>query len=245
MTMQLIKLNATDSTNAYLRRLLPSGKCPDYTVVWARKQSQGRGQMGSEWQSEPGKNLTFSVLRTGLDLPADQGFVLNLCTSLAIYRILEMLQVPELSIKWPNDILSGRLKLCGILIENKLSGNHINTSIIGIGLNVNQLYFNNLHKASSLGLLLNRNFNLDTLLHAIVNQLQMLFLGLEQKGPRPLWDAYGQVLFRNGMPSGFEDCDGRRFTGRIEGVTKEGKLIVAQEDGVRREFALKEVSMVF
>ncbi|HET8737646.1 MAG TPA: biotin--[acetyl-CoA-carboxylase] ligase, partial [Pricia sp.] len=205
MTMQLIKLDATDSTNAYLRRLLPSVACVDYTVVWAKRQSQGRGQMGSRWQSEPGKNLTFSVLRKGLNLPANQGFVLNVCTSLAIYRALEMLQVPELSIKWPNDILSGTWKLCGILIENKISGNHINTSIIGIGLNVNQLYFNNLHKASSLRILLDRNFNLDALLHEIINQLQMLFLGLQQNGSRALWDAYGKVLFRNGMPSGFED----------------------------------------
>jgi BirA family biotin operon repressor/biotin-[acetyl-CoA-carboxylase] ligase len=242
--MHLIKLDATDSTNAHLRRLLRSVKLADYTVVKARKQEQGRGQMGTQWQSKPGKNLTFSVLRKDLNLPVDQGFVLNLCVSLAIYSGLKDLRVPDLSVKWPNDILSGTDKICGILIENKLSGSAINTSIIGIGLNVNQLTFGNLENVSSLKLLLNRTFDLDGLLYKITQALKIIFARLETNGPDDLWNAYEKLLFRKGKPSTFEDSHGELFRGRIEGVTQAGKLIVALEGDVKKEFALKEVKLL-
>jgi len=243
--MQLIKLDATDSTNAYLRRLLSSNVPEDYTVVTALQQNQGRGQMGTKWQSETGKNLTFSVLRSHLNLPVSDSFVLNLCVSLAIYNVLKHYKVPELSIKWPNDILSGRSKLCGILIENSLSGSKINTSIIGIGLNVNQLDFEGLQNVSSLKLLLGKALNLDVLLSDIVNQLKKVFLELEQQDADHLWDAYENVLFRKGKPSTFENGDGSRFMGFIQGVSGDGKLIIALEDAVLKEFGLKEVKLLY
>lgn len=242
--MHLIKLDATDSTNAYLRRLLLSNVLNDYTVVTARVQEQGRGQMGTTWQSEAGKNLTFSILRNHLSLPVGDSFVLTLCVSLAVYSVLKQYKVPELSIKWPNDILSGRSKICGILIENGLSGSKINTSIIGIGLNVNQLYFEKLQNVSSLQLVSGKTFELDSLLHDIVNQLKKVFLGFEQKDAGHLWDAYGKVLFRKGKPSTFEDKAGQRFTGFIKGVSKDGKLIIALEDAVLKTFAFKEVKLL-
>ncbi|SDE87326.1 BirA family transcriptional regulator, biotin operon repressor / biotin-[acetyl-CoA-carboxylase] ligase [Pricia antarctica] len=243
--MHLIKLDATDSTNAYLRKLLLSNVLDDYTVVTARQQKKGRGQMGTIWQSDAGKNLTFSVLRNHLNLLVDDSFVLNLCVSLAVYSVLKQHKVPELSIKWPNDILSGRSKLCGILIENSLSGNKINTSIIGIGLNVNQLYFEKLQNVSSLQLVLGKTFDLDTLLQDIVSQLKKVFLGFEQKGAAHLWDEYADVLFRKGKPSTFEDKDGERFMGFIKGVSKDGKLIIALEDAVLKTFDLKEVRLLY
>ncbi len=243
--MHLIKLDATDSTNAYLRRLLLSNVSDDYTVVTARQQEQGRGQMGTTWQSEAGKNLTFSVLRNHLNLPVGDSFVLNLCVSLAVYSVLKQHKVPELSIKWPNDILSGRSKIGGILIETSLSGSKINTSIIGIGLNVNQLYFEKLQNVSSLQLVLGKTFDLDVLLHDLVNQLKKVFLGLGQKDDAHLWDAYENVLFRKGKPSTFEDKEGQRFMGCIQGVSKDGKLVVALEDAVLKEFGLKEVKLLY
>lgn len=243
--MQLIKLDATDSTNSYLRRLLSSTVPEDYTVITAKRQTQGRGQMGAKWQSESSKNLTFSVLRTHLGLPVGDSFVLNLCVSIAVYTVLKANKVPELSIKWPNDILSGRSKICGILIENSLSGNKINTSIIGIGLNVNQLSFEMLQNVSSLQLLLGKIFDLDVLLHDIVNQLKKVFLGFEQKDADHLWADYEKLLFRKGKPSTFENNDGERFMGFIKGVSKDGKLIVSLEDAVLKTFDLKEVKLLY
>lgn len=243
--MHLIKLDATDSTNAYLRRLVLSTTPEDYTVIAAKQQSQGRGQMGTQWQSEAGKNLTFSLLRRDLNLNVQQGFVLNICVSLAIYTVLKHIQVPHLSIKWPNDILSGRSKICGTLIENKVQGKEIITSIIGIGLNVNQLTFDNLQNVSSLHLLLGKAFELDTLLYGIVDALKTIFLEREKTGDRPLWDAYESALFRKGKPSTFENTVGERFDGKISGVTKNGKLIISCEDAVSKTFDLKEVRLLY
>ncbi len=243
--MQLIKLDATDSTNDYLRRLSESNALGDYTAVMALKQLQGRGQMGSMWQSEAGKNLTFSILRNDLNWPVDEGFVLNLCVSLAIYSVLKDMKVPELSIKWPNDILSGSSKICGVLIENKILGNTIHSSIIGIGLNVNQLTFDNLLHVSSLSLLLDKTFDLDELLHNIIKKLKVIFTRREIAGPDPLWDDYEKLLFRKGKPSTFENNEGELFMGRIEGVSRDGKLIVALEEDVKREFATKEIKLLY
>ena len=178
-------------------------------------------------------------------MPAEQAFILNLCVSLAVYSVLEDLGVPALSIKWPNDILSGTSKLCGILIENRILGNTINTSIIGIGLNVNQLAFENLPNVSSLKLLFDRNFDLDDLLHEIIKELKAIFSQWGTSGPDVLWTAYRKVLFRKGKTSTFEGKDGALFRGCIEGITLGGKLMVALNDEVKKEFSLKEVRLLF
>lgn len=241
--MHLIKLDATDSTNAYLKRLLRSQETEDYTVITAQRQSQGRGQMGTIWESDIGKNLTFSVLKKNIGLTADKGFVLNVCVSMAIYEVLQKFQVPELAVKWPNDILSGTAKLCGILIENNLLGNQINTSVIGIGLNVNQTSFENLPRVSSLKMLLGGTFNLDGLLEEIVKRMKIIFAAFEENGSATLWDAYEKALFRKGVVATFEKKNGDVFKGIIEGVSNSGKLVVSSEDGKKEKFGLKEVSL--
>lgn len=242
--MHLIKLDATDSTNTYLHNLLVSDTPVDYTVVMARHQTEGRGQMGAQWLSEVDKNLTFSVLRKGLQLPAAHGFILNLCVSLTIYSVYEQLSVPDLSIKWPNDILSGTSKIGGILIENKISGNTINTSILGVGLNVNQLVFNNLQNASSLKLLLGKTFDLEILLQEIVDQLFIIFGGFQKKGAAHLWDAYENVLFGKGKHCNFKKASGQQFSGIITGVSKNGKLNIVLNDGDLAEFGYKEIKLI-
>ena len=141
--MQIIKLDATGSTNDYLRSILSAKTLEDYTVVIAENQFAGRGQRGNSWVSEPGKNLTFSFLKRNLTLNPQNHFILNMGVSLALHDALSAIGVPGLTIKWPNDIMSGNSKICGILIENLISGAQIRHSIIGIGLNVNQTNFGN------------------------------------------------------------------------------------------------------
>ena len=243
--MHLIKLDATDSTNAYLRRLLSSTEPEDYTVVWARHQTQGRGQMGTHWESEMDKNLTFSLLRLDLCIPADQGFILNICVSMALYSVLHRMKLPDLSIKWPNDILSGTSKIAGILIENKIKGSEISTSIIGIGLNVNQTDFGNLPNASSLKIKLAQTSNLDTLLVTIVDEVKKVFFDKECGGESDLWNAYQNVLFKIGERMPFEDSDGKKFIGTIQGVLKDGKLLIAPEESNLKAYALKEVRLLY
>ena len=243
--MQIIKLNATDSTNLYLKDLMNIKSLEDYTVVVAEKQTLGRGQMGTRWESKPYKNLTFSILRKIDSEKVANPFLLNICVSLAVYTLLNKLHLPDLKVKWPNDILSGNFKICGILIENILSGNRMVASVIGIGLNVNQITFNNLPKVSSLKLLTGKTFNLDQLLGEFQSVLKHTFLELDEKGAVVMQEKYENVLFRKDKPSTFKDNDGNLFMGFIQGVSNEGRLVVTIEDGIKKEFDLKAISLLY
>lgn len=243
--MQLIKLDATDSTNAYLKDMLLKGVLGDFTVVAATAQLKGRGQMGTSWVSDPGKNLTFSVLKNFEGLGATCQFRINICVSLAIYEALSKLNVPDLMIKWPNDIMSGRHKICGILIENILSGKDIDASVIGIGLNVNQLDFGNLSNVSSLKLLKGITFDLDELLFLIVERLKINLGAVTGHDFEILRSSYGNKLFRKDKPSTFMDGKGELFMGFIKGVSDCGKLRILLEDDIMEEFDLKQVRLLF
>lgn len=243
--MGIVKLDATDSTNQYLKELLLSEEVEDFTVVSAKEQLKGRGQMGANWESKSGKNLTISVLKKFNQFPISNQFLLNICVSLAVLDTLKGLSVPNLSVKWPNDILSGSSKICGILIENILLGTRIKTSILGIGLNVNQQTFNTPSNASSLKLLLGRTLNLDELLYEIIENLKVNFLRLEENSNNELWEAYESNLFRKDKPSTFIDIQGEVFMGFIRKISPEGKLVVELEDAVLKEFDLKEIKLMY
>lgn len=243
--MGIVKLDATDSTNQYLKELLLSEEVEDFTVVSAKEQLKGRGQMGANWESKSGKNLTISVLKKFNQFPISNQFLLNICVSLAVLDTLKGLSVPNLSVKWPNDILSGSSKICGILIENILLGTRIKTSILGIGLNVNQQTFNTPSNASSLKLLLGRTLNLDELLYEIIENLKVNFLRLEENSNNELWEAYESNLFRKDKPSTFIDIQGEVFMGFICKISPEGKLVVELEDAVLKEFDLKEIKLMY
>ncbi len=243
--MHILKLNAIDSTNTYLKELMLSKTLDDLTVVVTDEQLKGKGQMSAKWQSEAGKNLTFSVLKKTKNIAVDNRFLLNICVSMAIYNCLKNINVPNLSVKWPNDILSGTNKICGILIENVLLGNQIRESVIGIGLNVNQLSFDNLTNVSSLKLLLGKTFVLDELLHDIIKNLEMAFLSIENENASLLWRAYENVLFRKDKPSTFKDIKGEVFMGFVRRVSPQGRLVVELEDDVKREFDLKEIRLLY
>jgi len=242
---QILKLDATDSTNSYLKDLLRSGNPSDYTVVVTEKQLKGRGQMGTIWQSEGGKNLTFSVLKSFDALSVQHQFVLNITVSLAVCDALNELLVPNIKVKWPNDIMSGSKKICGILIENVLKGDKVAHTIIGIGLNVNQTGFQDLDKASSLKLLMGQTFDLDELLHKILERIRFYFEGVEAKTVSQLLPAYEKLLFRKDKPSTFTDTQGQMFPGFIRRVSPSGKLVLELEDRVFKEFDLKEVSLLY
>ena len=142
--MNIIKLNAIDSTNDYLKNLLDKKPVINYTVVTANFQNKGKGQMGGFWESEAGKNLICSVYLSNSIIKLSNQFVINIIVCLAIKKSLHKFNIPQLSVKWPNDIMSGSSKICGVLIENIIKNSSIQDIIIGIGLNVNQTIFKNL-----------------------------------------------------------------------------------------------------
>jgi BirA family biotin operon repressor/biotin-[acetyl-CoA-carboxylase] ligase len=171
--------------------------------------------------------------------------LLNIITSLAVYNTLKKLFVPNLSIKWPNDILSGNFKICGILIENNLKNDIIQSSVIGIGLNVNQLEFGNLKSASSLKKIKGRSFNLDEVLSSLVLNLKVFFEEIEFKKADELRELYETLLFRKDKPSTFKDSDSNLITGYIRGISTEGKLVVELEDFVLKQFTFKELELLY
>jgi len=171
--LKIIKLNATNSTNSFLKELGRDTALENFTIVVASEQKKGRGQQDSQWVSEPFKNLTFSVFTNEFVLEIRHQKYLNFAISLALFNTLSSYKIPNLSIKWPNDILSANKKICGILIENNIKGTKINSSIIGVGLNVNQERFlDSLNNVSSLKNICNLEFDLDLLLLKIIENLK-------------------------------------------------------------------------
>lgn len=243
--MKIIKLNAIASTNSYLKQESAENYLEDFTVVVAKTQSEGRGQMGAIWTAESGKNLTFSVFKRNESVATGHQFYISIVTTLGILKTLQSLQIGQLNVKWPNDILSEHKKICGVLIENVIKNNSLVGSIIGIGLNVNQTKFTNLPHASSLHNISGRIFNLDELLISIVNNMKFYFKQLNERPIYTLKRAYESVLFRRNKPSTFRDSKGKLFSGFIKGVDDFGNLIVCYENKVTKTYGLKEIELLY
>ncbi|MFL1013182.1 biotin--[acetyl-CoA-carboxylase] ligase [Flavisericum labens] len=243
--MHIVKLSATDSTNSYLRHLLSTEKVDDYTAVITRNQTKGRGQMGTVWDSESDKNLTFSVFKDVSCYLLKEPFVISMVVSLAVVKALSTLSIPRLKIKWPNDILSERKKVCGILIENVIKQNKIGASIVGIGLNVNQTKFKNLPQATSLKLISGQVYNTDEIALSIIQNFKEYFTHLEKGDYKTIKDEYESYLFRKNKPSTFKSAEGVMFSGFIKGVADSGSLQVLLEDNVLKEFNLKEITLMY
>ncbi len=243
--MNIIKLDATDSTNSYLRKLSASETVDDYTAIITEKQTEGRGQMGTIWSSQSSKNLTFSVFKDMSEFQLEHPFYISIVTALAVLKTLQFSSISRLSIKWPNDILSANKKICGILIENVIKQNKINASIIGIGLNVNQTEFENLPKASSLKILSGKVYDLNELAIAILNNLKDCFSLLRDGKYDVLKAEYETRLFRKNKPSTFKDAEGLMFSGFIKGISDSGNLQILLEDNIIKSFDLKEVSLLY
>lgn len=243
--MHIIKLDAIDSTNSYLRRLSSKETPVDYTVVMANYQTKGRGQMGTIWNSESSKNLTISVFKSISKLSVDYPFYISMATSLALIKALKSFSIRKLKIKWPNDILAENDKICGILIENVIKKNNLKATIIGIGLNVNQTNFGGLPRASSLKLLTGNTLNLDEVLHTVVKYLKYYFMQLRKGDYEALKQEYESYLFRKNKPSTFRDAEGSVFSGIIKQVTVSGNLQVLLEDNIIKEFDLKEITLLY
>ena len=242
--MRIIKLNAIDSTNLFLRSLCLDTYVEDFTVVVAKHQTKGRGQMGTVWSSQDAKNLTFSVFKRFENLKLEQQFVISMVSSLAVINALKKMNLPKLSVKWPNDILSANKKICGILIENVIKQNKVAGSVVGIGLNVNQVDFSGLPQASSILNITGVSYDLDELLQSILNELKILFDLVESNQFETIKTTYESFLFRKDKPSTFENAEGL-FSGFIKGVSNEGLLKVLLEDDVLETFDLKTIKLLY
>ncbi len=243
--MHIIKLNAIDSTNTYLKTISTNSEVQDYLVVTAKEQTKGKGQRGNVWESERSKNLMCSIFKTMFDLDIKYHFYISIVTSLAIVAALKKLQIPKLYIKWPNDILSENKKIAGILIENIIKINALESSIIGIGLNINQTNFETLPRASSLKLITGHNFDHTEVLSYILKYLSYYFSFLETGNLQFLKNEYEAQLYRKGKASTFRDRSKATFLGIIQGVYDNGTLRVLLENDITKAYDLKAIELLY
>lgn len=213
------------STNDYLKELLSKVKpLAPYTVIMAKNQTAGKGQRGSQWNSNANQNLTASFLISPEKLEISNQFSLTVLASLAVYDTLKTFCTQDIAIKWPNDILINNKKAAGILIENKISGNQIKHSVVGIGINVYQQDFplEIKHKTTSLSLEIE---NLDIEILQLVKLIQkkiVYYTTYSNENSRELLDQYNQKLFRKDELHSYD----------YEGNMVQGKIIKVESDGL-------------
>jgi BirA family biotin operon repressor/biotin-[acetyl-CoA-carboxylase] ligase len=242
--VKIIKLSAIDSTNNYLKDLSKKTIIEDGSIVVTRQQKKGRGQMNNLWQSQRGKSLTFSMFKRFSSLEIDQQTAITFAVSLGVYKALKKLNVPNVSIKWPNDIMSYSKKIAGILIENNLQKDTIAASIIGIGVNINEMELPELPHATSVKLENGITFDLDEVLHIIAEALILELQRIENMEFDSLKSDYEAVLFKKDSVSVFQKKTGNPFNGIIRGVSKSGELLLENKDEQLESYELKEIKML-
>ncbi len=237
----LLEFETLSSTNTFALELLAEKDPVEGTVVWAHHQSDGRGQLGTKWESVGGKNLTFSIILYPNFLLASDQFYLNKGVSTALVRVFGPFFQERIRVKWPNDIYIDQEKVAGILIQNQVRGQHLRASVIGIGLNVNQMAFStSLPNATSLALHGYPMTDLELILHEIVAQIMAHYLQLKEN--ITIFDPeYSDRLYKYHEKTTFHMTDRQAITGYIQGVDSRGRLEVKLVSGERRFFNIKEI----
>ncbi|MEZ4816866.1 MAG: biotin--[acetyl-CoA-carboxylase] ligase [Flavobacteriaceae bacterium] len=243
--MKIIKISAIGSTNDYLKKQAKIIPLEDETVVQTLHQTQGKGQMGATWHFDIGNSLAFSIFKQTNELPISKQFWVNFAVSIGVKKGLDLLGIPKVSIKWPNDILADGKKVCGILVENQFQKGCIEHSIIGIGINVNNANFPEFPQASSLLLSTGIHFSLDEVfdkvLEAVLSELHIM----KDSNAEEYKKQYESYLYRIGIVSTFEDIERKMFYGTIQGVSNNGMLLVKLQDTTIKEYRLKEIKMLY
>ncbi len=246
--MSLIKIGCSieefdvlDSSNNYVAKSISEGKYSFGTVILAHFQDRGRGQREAIWQSEAKQNLLFSFGYPINERIQGNFFFISRAVSLAILNALQGLVTAEVQIKWPNDILVNGNKVAGILIENRISKDSY--GVCGIGINVNQNYFEGLPYATSLSILEKKKFDRMTVLYLILSELNRYWKLLETKELRELQKNYDEKLFQRGKSVAFV-TNGKSSTGILAGTSPEGLLLV-EVDGVIRPYQASEIRLSY
>ena len=239
----IVVLSETDSTNNYANRQLSVSEVPDGTVFLAHHQKNGKGQINNRWESEAGKNLTFSLVLKPFFMEITDQFMLSKVITLGIYSVLKE-YAGQLKIKWPNDIYAGDKKLGGILIENSIMSGRITNSVIGIGLNINQEKFvSNAPNPVSLKQLTGKDYDLMKLLSQIIKSINTFYELLKNGNFTEINQLFVDKLYRFGEKFRYR-CGDTEFTGRITGVNEIGQLMITDERGNERQFHFKEVEFI-
>ena len=235
----------TPSTNLLALEMLSKGRPDEGLVIITDHQTQGKGMDTNQWESEKGKNLTFSLVLYP-PFAADRQFLLNKAISLGIYDFLQS-QLPEqkVTIKWPNDIYIGDKKACGILIQNSVIGNRLEYVIVGIGLNINQTVFtSNAPNPVSMKMITAKEYNQEELLQVLLQSVFERYSQLKQGANRILESDYSKALYRI-MEWHEYRVKGILVKARITGTNLYGQLMLETEAETILVCDLKEIKFLF
>lgn len=237
---EVLTFTELGSTNDYCKELLSRQRVTEGTVVNAKWQSSGRGLGNNSWESDPGSNLTFSIILYPHFLEASAQFYISMVTSLGITDFLEDI-TGNISIKWPNDIYAGEKKIAGILIENSVTENSIVDSIVGIGININQTQFRgSVPNPVSLAQLVPEPPSLKKSLQRICERIEHLYTVLKRGDKEELKARYTKKLFRLNETHMFMEGS-RLFNGVIRGVDDFGRLVLETGPGQLNNYGFKEI----
>lgn len=241
---QITYLKEVDSTNRYLHKLISNLNPKIWHAVIADYQTEGKGQIGRTWESKANKNLLFSFVIYPEFLAAKDQFVLSKYVSVAIKNLLDSLGISNVTIKWPNDIYINDRKVAGILIQNNLKGKNIQSCIIGIGLNINQINFSAcLPNPTSIAKELKKEFDIGIITEQLISLLNLYYQKLEELEFNYFKSKYIESLYRINERQLFSDGS-KDFHGKIIGVDEIGRLMVELESGFIKSYNFNEVKYI-
>ena len=240
---EIIQPEETESTSSYLKEILKQRQLPECSVVITNRQTAGRGQPGNAWISNPGENLTFSMILYPEMIAAPEQFIISKMVAVAITDVLSEI-IPEVSIKWPNDIYHQDRKLGGILIENTLSGQNISHAIVGTGININQISFpQSLPNPVSLRQITRREHELLPLFERIFYSLTEHYELLVNDETETIREKYLDRLYRKQGWHQYKDANGA-FTAKFSRIGPAGHLFLQRKNGEISKYAFKEVEYI-
>jgi BirA family biotin operon repressor/biotin-[acetyl-CoA-carboxylase] ligase len=233
--------NILDSTNKEAHRLLAEGLADNGLTLMARHQTDGRGQFGRIWVSEPDTHLAMTIIHQPARLSPSELPTLSMKVSLGIVQALLKID-PNLHplIKWPNDIYVNDKKLSGILIENSLSGSSVQNSIIGIGMNINESSFpEGIPNAISLSLMSGHQYDVIAIAQIVRDHV----LSILQSSPANWKELYDENIFGKEKRNLFESGN-NRFYASVVDVSLQGALVLRLENGEVKSFLSHEIKWV-
>jgi len=235
-------LNIVDSTNNYAMAQIHEGLARHGMGFFAKGQTAGKGQRSKSWHSQPGENIILSVIVMPAAVFTEQPFVFNACVSLVCKQFLEEIIKENVDIKWPNDLYIRDRKAGGILIENNFRGKSWNWSVIGIGINVNQVGFPEMQKNPiSVKQITGATYDPELLSRQLSEGIITYFDNLKQLNSAEIMLDYNDALYFKDKTVRLKYKD-EMFDTLIKKVTQEGQLIT--EDEVERKFNFGEVEWV-
>lgn len=228
------------STNDTALELIRNGRAKEGFLVTCDHQSRGKGQRGNAWETEAGKNLTFSLVLKPNFLDISEQFFLNMMISNSIRKMLQD-YLPEIKVKWPNDLVIPNFgKIGGVLIENMVSSVAWEYAVVGIGLNINQQAFAS-NTATSLAKITGGQYELQEILRLLIVHIEQGYIGLKKGKMEEVKKEYLNHLFLKDAWAVFK-VNGRDFEGKITGISRDGKLQLEERTGGLRFFGLKEIT---